>query len=285
MLYYGIQDWHAFVKTKNGIYAVDVKNEMIYMVTIAYRDATTMSTGKPSLLSQQFMVEKETKELIALLSDKRTTPMDMNGISLGYNPDYGEVYFTFIKGVNSRTLVYNENLQFFTGTNGLDAGLYATMNKGYIMAYGGGKGQIGVLYQGDVESDSTRICGSSEDNLLSFIINGNSEKESSVILTKIFESLHISSPHHLLKEIRYSTKTQRGVYTFTENSGEFWKDARWIEGLWNVPIIREGVPDKDNYYDTDSAFRGKWLKVTLVFQGDTSFSISEITSMFNISFS
>ena len=255
------------------------------MVTMGYRDATTMSTGKPALLSQQFMIEKETKEVLALLSDKRTTPMDMNGISLGYNPDFGEVYFTFIRGANSRTLVYNENLQFFTGTNGLDAGLYATMNKGYIMAYGGGKGQIGVLYQGDVESDSTRICGASEDNLLSFIVNGNSEKESSVILTKIFESLHISSPHHLLKEIRYSTRTRSGVYTFTENSGEFWKDARWIEGLWNVPIIRESVPDKDDYYDTDSVFRGKWLKVTLVFRGDPSFSISEITSMFNISFS
>ena len=38
------------------------------------------------------------------------------------------------------------------------------------------------------------------------------------------------------------------------------------------------------YYQEDSVFRGRWLKVTLVFRGDKEFYINQILTTFNQSF-
>jgi len=284
LLYYGIQDWHALIKTRNAIYAVDVDNSMIFRITM---ETTSMDANKlkPSLMSKAFMIEKKTKELVDLLATVRTTPMKSNGISIGYNEEYSEIYFTFINGIKKETLVFSEDKNFFTGTSSLTASIYAEYNKGVITSLEEDSFGSGVIYLSNSDSTSISFYGAERDSILSFIVNGNTEEENSVILTKIFESLAIGSPHKSLNRILYETELQKGEYTFTEDSTEFWKDARWIEGSWLVPIIRENVADREDYYEEDSNLRGRWLKITLEFDNDIDFSITEIITEFKQSFS
>lgn len=284
MLYYGIQDWSALIKTKSAIYAVDVDNAMILRITME-TSATGSNNLSPALLSKMFMIEKKTKELTDILEKVRTTTFNKNGISLGYNEEYGEVYFTFMNGDNIETLVFDEDRKFFIGTSPLRASLYTPFKKGVLETLDASEAHSGVMYQDNIDNGTVMLYGSPTTNKLSFIVNGNTEQENSVILTKIFESLSISSPHKVLNKILYETELQRGEYIFTEDSAEFWKDSEWIEGSWLTPIIRENVSDNDNYYEDDSIFRGKWLKITLEFQGDSEFYITEIISQFKQSFS
>jgi hypothetical protein len=137
----------------------------------------------------------------------------------------------------------------------------------------------------DVEGLATVFNGAERSNIISFIVNGNTEEENSVILTKIFESIEILCPHVLLDTITYETELQKGEYTFTEDSAEFWKDSEWVEGSWLVPIVRENIIDKDDYYQEGSVLRGRWVKITLSFKAGIEFQISDIITTFNKSFS
>jgi hypothetical protein len=284
MIYYGIQDWHAFLKTKNAIYAIDVRNAMIFKVAMQKTQAGK-SAQAPALMSQQYMIEGKTKDLVESLSDSRTTPIDMNGISIGYNEDFGEVYFSFINGEQSETLVFNENLGFFTGTSDITASLYVEFGKGVLTTFNGLNAVTGTFYSNNNESGNSVFYGTEQDNILSFVVNGNSEEENTSVMTKIFESLSITSPHTILEKITYETETQKGEYAFTENSAEFWKDARWVEGSWIIPIVKENVADDDDYLQSDSVLRGRWLKVTLYFRAGKEFYINEVITKFNISYS
>lgn len=284
MLYYGIQDWHAFIKTKSALYAVDVNHSMIIRITM---ETTAMDANKlaPALLSKVFMVEKKTKELTEMLATVRTTSIERNGISIGYNEDYGEVHFSFFNGEIMETLVFSEDKKFFIGTSPRTAALYTPYKKGLLSSMWIGHKDMDIMYENDIDVSPILFYGSPVTNKLSFIVNGYSEEENSVILTKIFESLSISSPHEVLTKILYETELQKGEYTFTEDSAEFWKDSEWVEGSWLVPIIRENIADSDAYYEDDSILRGRWLKITLEFVASNNFYITEIITEFKQSFS
>jgi len=283
VIYYGIQDFGAFVKTKNAIYAVDVDNSLIFSLGVG-TTSTGMNSPTPVLLSQKYMIEKELKNTLSILSGERTTAVDMNGIALGFNADYGEVYFSFINEDKIITLVYNENLRFFTGTNEIKASIYIPKGKSVLSTLNGSEGDNGAVYLNDVESDSNTFYGREVNSLLSFIVNGNSEKENSITLTKIFETLEINTNREKLYKIYYETEDQKGEYVFTENSSEFWKDAEWVEGTWHVPMILDNGLDDGEYYEQYSDLRGKWLKITLEFNGSQEFYIGEVITEFKQSF-
>jgi len=283
LAYYGLQDWHGFLKTKDAIYIVDTKYEMIARISIE-RTTTGATTPKVNQLSKTLMIEKELKEIIATLNENRTTPMDMNGISLGYNEDYDEVYFSFINGESSQNLIFSEGLSFFIGTSDDISSTFIKFKKGQLMTLNGNGASSHDVYKNDAENALPTFYGQSKLNTLSFIVNGNTEKENTSALTKIFESIEIHSPHQVLDRIEYETELQTGTYTFSEDSSDFWKDSEWQEGAWYTPIIREIEDSDDEYYEDDSVFRGKWIKISLYFRGNSKFYISDIFTQFKQSF-
>jgi len=281
--YYGIQDFHAFLKTKNSIYGVDVRNAIIWKSGVKYSDYGK-KTPSTQILSRQLAVERKVTEFIDTLSADRTTPIMLNGISMGYNEDYSEIYITFLNGEIQNTIIYSEMFGFFTGTADITASLYIPFERKVLSVINDPSAGSKEIYVNDVPGVVTTFYGSDRDNILSFVVNGNSQEENTTAITKIFEHLEIICPRHMLDRIGYETEIQEGFYTFTSDSEQFWKDAEWREGAWFVPIIREIESGEDEYYLEDSVLRGKWVKITLYFRADEEFTISSIITEFKQSF-
>ena len=132
----------------------------------------------------------------------------MDGISMGVNEDYTEVYISFLNGDYKETLVFHEAFNYFTGNNNLYASLYIPFNKTLLMASNASDDDSNIIYQSDRKDGLQLFYEREQPSKLSFIINGNVKEESSAILTKIFESLEILSPHEKLESIEYETELQ-----------------------------------------------------------------------------
>ena len=285
LAHYGIQNFHSIVMSKSGMYGIDKRNELLWRLAVSYTDNGKRKPGF-ELISRQMSIDKKVKELVATLSKETVSPLVMDGVSMGFNEEYGEIYWTFLNGDITRTMVFNESLGMFMGTSDVSSSFYTTYKKGFISTINSSTDKANQIYIGDSESSPITFYGTPASNQLSFIINGNTKEENTATMTKIFESLNILSPHKALDKIDYRTESQTGTYIFTHgDSAEFWKDSVWREGIWIIPIMREIEDNQDSYYQEDSLFRDRWLKVTLHFKADMEFYISNIISKFNISFS
>ena len=81
--------------------------------------------------------------------------------------------------------------------------------------------------------------------MITFVAQGLSGESNASIFMKYFTALEIEINHVILKEIVYKTDLQEGIYVYSENSDEFWKDAEYHENKMRLPVFVQTSPDTE----------------------------------------
>ena len=127
--------------------------------------------------------------------------------------------------------------------------------------------------------------------IITFVVQGMSGESNASIFIKYFTSLEIEINHVELKEIRYRTDLQEGIYVYSENTDEFWKDAEYFENKMRLPIYIQTSPMTDwedgtiEYYD-ESDLKGTHVVISLVYHPETDaqkMTLRNAITNFNIS--
>ena len=278
--YYGIQNWFAFLQTKDHLYGIDERNKTPWRVTIDY-SSTGSKYPKFENMADAYSNTNYFDKLFETKGPFIGSPNISKGISIGYNQLYREVYFTFFSNKEPTTLLFNERLTAFTGTTSLSASLYIPWNDKLLTTFY--NALPNEFYVNDQDQDVIRFYGKEYMNRFSFIVNGASEEKNSSLYEKIYSSLKINMPDIELESLEYITERQDGKYSFVSNGAEGYLNSEYLEGDWNIPIIRDRAK-KDDIYIEDSEFRGRWLKVTLTYKGNKDLYIRSIISKFDISY-
>jgi hypothetical protein len=178
--------------------------------------------------------------------------------------------------------VFNERIDGFTGTSPLRGSLYIQTGNTLIHTlYTPDKTISGNVYKVDQDQDIIKFFGEETTNVFSFIVNGAKEEESAAMYEKIFSSLRINAPEINLILIDYETEYQKGRWNFKK--GKEHDAAEYIEGDWNIPLVRDKEKNND-VYGQGSEFRGRWLKVTLAYKGNKEMYIRSLLTEFDISY-
>ena len=306
--WYGTQHKSSVVGGVKGTYGYDWLQNIWWML-----NTERMQSGQSRLKMEDLSGSKFITDELTRLSDGYSTqrdavddliddPISGTGIVGFADIDNEEVGMTFMfpeadqpNGRLLRTIIYSEKIEGFRGDYPFAEHMYFNLGNMLLgqhstykilpngVAYNTGKEVY--LYNVKTKADGTdnyaTFFGTIKDTMISFIINGGSEKENTTELIKIFNSMEVEMKDLALKTIIFTTQYQTGTYDFSTT--ETWKAAEYLEHKWHVPVIIQTSADNDAF-ETESELRGAWVKVTLVYNGDSDIELKSVISDFDISF-
>jgi hypothetical protein len=299
--YYGIQEWTATNISKNYVYGFDSISAMAWRVSFDY-NAYGNRVPQQELLSKKFFNDNAFKQIMDRMRAFTNFPFKGTGITIGFDEENACVLFCFMRtGTPATTtrgaeppapieaqevkevMIYNEDLNTFIGPSDETSPLYVPYGRKMILVPPKTYMARHKLFLSGVK-DVTMFFGETYSNKISFIVNGvsNDPNTNASMFTKIFNALDIKCPQKELISVEYETETQSGLWNFSQNSEQFWNDAEYQENKWLVPFVMSDIAEGE--YQTDSNFRGQWLKVTITFSQDINFYIKAIITNFEISF-
>ena len=280
---FGSQHKWSIVKTDNMVYGTDWRRRIIWQASrerspegvyyLAARDLLKSKKVQSEFYNFCDLYDKFADKL-NIVSD---TPLLGSGIVAGYDNANDEVLFTFLfskDGVRyDRTFVYSELLKAFTGNSPAVAPMYISLNKDMFSVgsqVGGSSYAVTnkVYLHNHPDAVPQQFYGVNYPMILSFIVNGITDKGSMATMEKIFDSLQIEMTHEDLKTIIYETQQQEGVYTFKTEAthpNEPWEHSEYEEDKWAVPVMVQTSVVEDEF-EKDSVIRGRWLKITLTYE-------------------
>ncbi len=207
--------------------------------------------------------------------------------SLNYISNYIKVERKYYKSEN-RTLVLSEKNDAFIGEAPFAPKFYGLLDNAFFMANPNEPNQIHI---GNQPGKVQEFFGEIEEFSISFVVVGVSGEQSAAVLMKYFKSLDIEINDIELSHITYKTELQEGIYIYSKNSEEFWKDAEYFENKMKLPIFVQTNPDtefEDNsleFYE-GSDMKGTYLVVTLHYKPETEaekVTLRNVITSFNIS--
>lgn len=181
-------------------------------------------------------------------------------------------------GGYSKTFVFDENLDYYKGTNQLypsmviENGDYVNSSKAYDYQL------RGSIYQHNLKDQKyLRFYNKSHEMKISFYVNAHSVNMTA--FDKMFESLELKSTQLGITKIEFETNHQ---YSYIDiATAEYWEKPEYKLNHWFIPI-----PDNkdvaEEQFGTDSEMMGTWLKVTISFSSDNLIHLKEIITNFNV---
>jgi len=277
---YGCQHKTAVVLTDNAIYGWDYIRNIIWRIILK----TSQTPGRYFLQAEDLTMTKfyqkevidakDSSQFTDIVSEPDDDVLGGDGIVLGYNKKYEEVYFTLLRregGVRyDRTFIYSEVIDGFVPERSVNTPFYLKLGDGLYTE----KPEVdrGVLsgtryfYKED-EGERQTFYDEIKAAKLSFIVNGNSDQQNTSMIVKILESLRIEMPNIKLTSIRYETAYQVSVYDF--DTTDIADMPEYFKHDWLVPVSVQTSSDEEQY-ETDSEIEGKWVKVTLIYEPESS---------------
>ena len=317
--WFGTQHKSSVVDGTHGTYGFDFMQRVWWMI-----DTVQTQNGYRVLqatdFSRQLLVYEEIKKFIELYSTETDIasllpddPLSGSGVVGFADWENDEVGMTFLlpKGPAvplpdtpnnvtppymrtwlMRTFIYNEALQGFRGNYPFNEPLYLNLgsmllsqqhsiDQGYFFTIGSQFYRYSVPYKPDGSGNFATFFGVVQDTTISFIVNGLSEKDAGVVIEKIFNSLEMESAHVQFKTITFATKYQTAVYDFTTKN--FWETPEYTEHKWRIPIMVQTSADSDAF-TADSQLIGTWMKVTIVYNGNSDIELKNVITDFDVSF-
>ena len=198
--------------------------------------------------------------------------------------NYIEVSYEYF-AEHRKTLVFSEKLNAFQSEYSFTPIFYSLLNNMMMSSL---NNSIHIHNQSDSKSFHG---GKIAPFMISFVVSGKSSENDATMFYKYFASLDIEINDIILKQINYKTDLQEGVYLYSRNSSEFWKDAEYFEGKLKLPIYVQTDPDtefEDGSIELykDSDMKGTFLVVTLVYEPLTNaekITLRNVITNFNIS--
>lgn len=170
----------------------------------------------------------------------------------GFNPAFGEVYFTLYKR-GGKTFVFNSRLNMFIGTMGILPKLYANTDR-FCFSFKSNNG-----WEHDARPD-LNLHGVDQDITFSFVVNGLVGDNNDSLSVKIFESTEIELRKEDIVSVDFVTDTQVAQYV---PSDKFWEGHQYYEGRLVMPIVRQDNVKGYIGYGPGSLVRGTWMLVTV----------------------
>lgn len=198
--------------------------------------------------------------------------------------NYIKVTFVYEKK-NFKTLVFSEKNDAFIGEHPFTPVWYGLLDNNFYSVKD--SNTVHIHNQSDkIQS----FYGEIKPFMITFVAQGLSGESNASIFMKYFTALEIEINHVILKEIVYKTDLQEGIYVYSENSDEFWKDAEYHENKMRLPVFVQTSPDtewengEDEYYES-SDMKGTYMLITLVYHPEEAEKITlrNAITNFNIS--
>jgi hypothetical protein len=202
-------------------------------------------------------------------------------------PTNGSVnYFNYTKVFDrslSTTIVFDKDMQYFTGEQPYLPVIYADLNDDlYTVPFSSDIDLEGSFFLHDIESsDVGNFYGDKYPGKLSFIVLGADARE----MVKMFNSYIIESNSNEFMKMEFQTDYQDSAIDpfIPSDPNKFYMKPEYIENMWQGPI---SINDVENaLYGVNSEMRGTWLKVTITYNGDDEQFIRKFITDFIISFS
>ena len=314
--WFGTQHRFSVVDGTKGTYGFDFMQRVWWMInTMQTQNGYQVLQAKD--LTEEHLIYNEIKAFLETYSQETDIasilpedPLNGSGIVGFCDIENEEVGMTFLLpmgaaipspmgptpiGVNNwtwsfRTFIFNEKLQGFRGNYPFTESFY--MNLGSMLLsqhhYFGPNYEYLIgskFYRYNISLIGTtpnygKFFGVQEDTVLSFIVNGAGGKDATGEIMKIFNSLELESCHIVFKSITFETQYQKAVYDFT--TIKFWESPEYLEHKWQVPILVQSSSSEDAF-DQDSELIGKWMKVTIVYNGNEDIELKSVITDFDIS--
>lgn len=308
---YGSQHKLSIISGKRGVYGIDAIKRIIWRVGVTQSQGGGFFLNAEDISTQKF-IQSHLKELfdlyttytdsIAMMPD---TPLLGTGINSGVDPDFNEVLFSFHFPISpdadegsmlypdngarvDYTLVFDELIDGFKGSYSHAEPYYfnlgnALLSDRHILDDAMQWTLDNKVYKYNTGNPNT-FFGNISTVKLSFVVNGIGEDKNDFSkMVKIFRALEVECKRYAFSIIRYETLYQGGVYTFDEDTKDFWCIPEYKEHRWYVPITIQTTGEEDDF-EEDSEMRGLWMKVTLEYQGNDELDIRSILTEFDISF-
>jgi hypothetical protein len=158
-----------------------------------------------------------------------------------------------------KTLVLSEKNDAFIGEFPFTPSFYGILDNAMFSSNPNQKESIHIHNQPDKTQE---FYGNVEEWCISFVVTGQSGEESAAMIMKYFMSLDIEINDVELSKITYKTDIQEGVYLYSKNSDEFWKDAEYFENKMKLPIFVQTNPNTEWENGTQEFYQGSDMKGT-----------------------
>lgn len=285
---YGTQHQWSIISTRSAIYCVDRLERAIIRVGINTNDQGKSYLGAENI-SRSYLIQKTLYDILesfTVRTDKmnilKDTPVNGEGICVGYDPMYNDVLFTFIDSTTRRTLVFNEDINGFVGEYSFTSPMYLSINKDFYSVNRLNQRQI---YKHNIEDDTNHntFYGVNYGWKLSVVPNGNTQQRNSSEYMKQYNGIVIEMPEENLYNVLYETEYQSGTYdNFDPDDTRFWLAPLYKENRWHLPVM---VQDSaiNNQYNPESQMKGKWMKITLESNLANRIFVKGINTLFTLS--
>lgn len=280
--------WGVYT-TNNGMYVVDFNKRIINCIKLSTTGLSTAIAAEDISFSKNYSdrvinIFEEFEKLTDITKPLKDTPLNGEGLYIGYDNKYRDVIFSLISQNKNITFVFNEELQSFTTDLSFVSPFYLSLNNDFYSA------NSANLSQAWLHDRPNRLSfyGQDYEGKISVIVNGLAEEQNTVNFSKRYDSLEIEASETGIKEIQYSTLKQIGLHdNFDTDPNKFWLAPDYAEGSWKLPIQSQTTPGT-SFFSTDefmgdSDMRGKWMKIEVTFDGEEDFFLKSVISNYEIS--
>jgi hypothetical protein len=178
------------------------------------------------------------------------------------------------------TLVFSELIQAFVGKYSVGSHLYMNIDSETYSFDIGNNNEFSYLHN---SGKTLHIKNQQDKAIISIMANGLREEESVADFVKTYEYIDIYTNRPLFSKVLFETENSIGVKEpFHSNGVSFWSDPEYLENKYSMPVTAQ-IASKDASYLIDTQLRGKWLKITLEYEGDEKKQINSVMTEINIS--
>jgi len=288
---YGTKHQWSVVKGTMGLYSWDWDKRTIIKIS------TGTVGGQTGIMSESISMSKLIEEWIYDMEDSidpksdimaifPDNPVNYTGIVSGVDRKFNEIYFTVHRishtSIVSKTLVYNEKINAFTGQYSIASPFYLNINNDMYSQRPifdlVSQPTSELVYLHNIETAPSLTFYNNEYPFqLSYIING-SGVAGGILTNKLFLNNEIEMSHHLLNTVTYTTEYQTSIHNWALMAIEYWQSPEYLEHKWKFPISLQTSIANDAF-EPNTNMRGTWMKTTLEYLGtDKIFIKNAITS-------
>ncbi|HEY4478481.1 MAG TPA: hypothetical protein VI775_01420, partial [Candidatus Paceibacterota bacterium] len=256
---YGSQQKFGILGTPNGVYGYDWLRRIFWRTTLHITDTGSSVLVSEDLSKSKFIQTYFESLLGSIITSTDITqsigdnPILFDGVHIGYDKKNADVLLTILNKDSNifNTLVFNENINAFTGEYSFTPSMYANINNDFFSVEPDLINNLPTknFYKHNILGSYQSFYEVQDDFKLSFIINANKSKEGVGEIVKIFESLEIEMPEIIINRMVYATEYQSGSYSFNITSVE--DKSEYEDNAWKVPVIMS-MGSGAGQYDEDS---------------------------------
>jgi len=273
---YGTQHRFGVIKTPQAIYCIDWNKRSIMRIVGGQVEQLDIKKGVQSWFRRIVALGSTGySDALEILPNEHTCGLGIHGV---YNRKYKDIVWTLKLGVETKTIVFSEEMDTFLGTHGYKPNMYAQVEED-LYSFIDNKAWLH-----DVNTKYDNYYGQQDVWKIKVSVSEGAE------ITKHYDNIIISSNNRVFSAIKFETQHQVAEQRPFQPTTEFWYAPTYRENEWRLPIRRaDNIKEPElNIYDDfgfdKTPMRGRYLIVELEYDGNKELWVRELMTFYNISF-